>query len=202
MENLHSSDKIYGLVLTGGRSTRMGRDKGSIRYHVLPQREHVYKLLQGICDAVFMSLRTDQLSDLPQMYKAIIDQDVYQGPFNGMLSAAEEYPEVAWLVLACDLPFINENVLLSLIENRDRAAMATTLALKNDPPLPEPMCAIWEANGLHEAKKYLQNKENGTCARKFLIRKGAHLVFPEEQRVLINVNTQDEYRHALAKTRR
>ncbi|MFT5737968.1 MAG: molybdopterin-guanine dinucleotide biosynthesis protein A, partial [Maribacter sp.] len=36
-----SNAKIYGLVLAGGKSTRMGVDKGLITYHGLPQRDYL-----------------------------------------------------------------------------------------------------------------------------------------------------------------
>ena len=95
--------KIYGLVLAGGQSTRMGKDKGLIPYHGLPQREYLYHLLSRVCDKTFLSIRPDQKDEIDDM-EVIIDKDEYKGPYNGLLSAHKEYPEVAWLVVACDLP--------------------------------------------------------------------------------------------------
>ncbi|MEX0273906.1 MAG: NTP transferase domain-containing protein [Flavobacteriaceae bacterium] len=184
---------LYGLVLSGGKSTRMGEDKGLISYYGLPQREYLYQLLDKVCERTFISLRSDQTEGLPSAYGVILDQDVYRGPFNGILSAHMRYPEVAWLVLACDLPLIHEAALQELIAHRNKEAVGTTLALKNDNPLPEPVCAIWEPHGLDTAMEYLANDANGTCARKFLIRNHAHLVFPEDESVLVNANSKEDY---------
>ena len=46
---------MNGLVLSGGQSSRMGRDKALIDYHGLPQYAYVYDLLLGFCDKVFIS---------------------------------------------------------------------------------------------------------------------------------------------------
>ena len=53
--------KLYGLVLSGGRSTRMGKDKGLINYHGIPQRDYIYNLLNEVCDETYMSIRKDQV---------------------------------------------------------------------------------------------------------------------------------------------
>ncbi len=42
---------INGLVLSGGKSTRMGSDKGEIKYHGTSQRQHVHHLLAAHCTA-------------------------------------------------------------------------------------------------------------------------------------------------------
>jgi molybdopterin-guanine dinucleotide biosynthesis protein A len=191
------ADKIYGLVLSGGKSTRMGTDKGRIAYHGKPQREYLYELLDKICAKTFISIREEQQRDLPANFNVILDQDAYRGPFNGILSAHNKYPDVAWLVLACDLPLIDEKSLRDLIKARKGSATATAFAQKEN-PLPEPLCAIWEPKALAAAIPYLENG-NGSCPRKFLIRNDAHLVFPENTQVLMNANSKQEFKEAMTK---
>ncbi|WP_337251646.1 molybdenum cofactor guanylyltransferase [Maribacter halichondriae] len=99
-----STAKIYGLVLSGGKSSRMGTDKGLIDYHGAPQREYLYDLLSQVCERTFISLREEQESELPARMQTIIDLNEFKGPYNGLLSAHKKFPDVAWLVLACDLP--------------------------------------------------------------------------------------------------
>ncbi|MCK5440478.1 MAG: molybdenum cofactor guanylyltransferase [Maribacter sp.] len=192
-----SVDKIYGLVLSGGKSTRMGKDKGLITYHGVPQREYLYQLLEKVCERTFISIREEQASEVSSAVNTIVDEDVFKGPFNGILSAHNKYPGVAWLVLACDLPLIDVKSLEGLISNRKKSSYATAFAQKEN-PLPEPLCAIWEPHALNEAAPYLENG-NGSCPRKFLIRNDAHLVFPENGNVLLNANSEEEYREALTK---
>ena len=191
------ADKIYGLVLSGGKSTRMGTDKGLIAYHGIPQREYLYQMLEKICDQTFMSIRKEQEAEISSTFNTIIDEDVFKGPFNGILSAHKKYPDVAWLVLACDLPLIDEKSLRELIAARKGSAEATAFAQKGN-PLPEPLCAIWEPHALKTAITYLE-QGNGSCPRKFLINNNTHIVFPENAQVLMNANSEVEYKEAMTK---
>jgi molybdopterin-guanine dinucleotide biosynthesis protein A len=189
--------KLYGLVLSGGKSTRMGTDKGLIEYHGIPQREYLYNLLSQVCENTFISLREEQEDELPTAMKTIVDLNEFKGPYNGLLSAHKKYPDVAWLVLACDLPLMDLDALKELISQRDTAKEATAFALKEN-PLPEPLCAIWEPHALQQSITYLESG-NGTCPRKYLINHDTKLVFPKYENVLLNANSEEDYKEALEK---
>tara|TARA_R110002033_G_scaffold28871_1_gene64781 strand:+ start:42013 stop:42606 length:594 start_codon:yes stop_codon:yes gene_type:complete len=190
-----SVDKIYGLVLSGGKSTRMGKDKGLIAYHGIPQRDYIYKLLSEVCEETFISIRKDQVDEIPNNFQVIVDENKFKGPYNGILSAHQKYPNVAWLVLACDLPLIDVAALKELIASRNSSKLATAFALKEN-PLPEPLCAIWEAEGLKASVEYM-NSQQGSCPRKFLINNDVALVFPANEKVLLNANSETDYQEAI-----
>lgn len=192
-----STAKIYGLVLSGGKSTRMGTDKSLIEYHGIPQREHLYHLLSKVCERTFISLRAEQEAKTPFGFATIADEDKFRGPFNGILSAHTKHQDVAWLVLACDLPLMDLPALEQLIEERNPEKLATAFANEED-PLPEPLCAIWEPHALQKAISYLE-AGNGTCPRKFLINNDTQLVFAKNKNVILNANSEAEYNEALAK---
>ena len=189
--------KLFGLVLSGGKSSRMGTDKSVIAYHGKPQREYLYDLLSQVCEETFISLRKDQESELPAGIKTIVDMNEFRGPYNGLLSAHKKYPEAAWLVLACDLPLIDLEALKELISQRDPTKQATSYAIREN-PLPEPLCAIWEPNAFADSLLYLESGI-GTCPRKFLINHDTKLIFPKNESVLLNANSEEEYRAALDK---
>ncbi|MBM1106679.1 NTP transferase domain-containing protein [Aurantibacter crassamenti] len=189
--------KLNGLVLSGGKSTRMGTDKGLIEYHKIPQREHLYQLLSEVCAQTFISLRADQEKNTPFGFATIADEDKFRGPFNGILSAHSFDQDAAWLVLACDLPLIDLPALIELIEARDADKFATAFANEEN-PLAEPLCAIWEPHALKKAINYL-TAGNGSCPRKFLINNDTKLVFPKNKNVILNANSEAEYKEALVK---
>jgi len=189
------ADKLYGLVLSGGKSTRMGKDKGLLDYHGTPQRGYTYNLLSQVCDETFLSIRKNQADEIPNDFKTILDEDEFKGPFNGILSAHKKHPKVAWLVLACDMPLMSVEALQELIAARNPNKLATAFALKGN-PLPEPLAAIWEANGLSLAIDFMQS-QLGTCPRKFLIHNDAQLVFPTNENVVLNANSEADYLEAL-----
>lgn len=183
--------KIYGLVLSGGKSTRMGNDKGLIHYHGIPQREYLYKLLEVACDTVFLSVRGEQKEELEAGFNYIVDDNNYRGPLNGILSAHTKHPNVSWLILACDLPLIDKEAIYILISKRDRSKIATAYATKES-RLPEPLIAIWEPQGLLAAIKYMETAK-GSCPRKFLINADVKIIYPEKDDVLYNANSLTDY---------
>jgi len=191
------SKKIYGLVLSGGKSTRMGTDKSLITYHGIPQREYMYQLLEKVCEKVFLSVREDQLEAVPDYMSTITDMDEYRGPYNGILSAHKKYPEASWLVFACDMPLIDLKSLEQLVTSRNIEKIASAFATRES-GLPEPLAAIWEPQALKKSIQYLDNGTT-TCPRKFLINADTALVYPDREEVLMNANSKVEYAEALTK---
>jgi len=186
-----SSSILNGLVLAGGKSTRMGKDKGQISYHGIPQSTYLYNILEKICDNTFLSIREDQQNQYDDTFKVIVDQNLFRGPFNGLLSAHKHDPKAAWLVVACDLPLIDKKSLELLVRERDSEKRATSFATEKT-RLPEPLAAIWEPHGLKNAINYLENSES-SCPRKYLINSDIKLVYPKEDTVLLNANFEEEY---------
>ena len=193
-KEINNTCSLYGLVLSGGKSTRMGNDKGLIDYHGIPQREYLYQLLNTLCDKTFLSIRGDQKKELESSFNCIVDNDEYRGPLNGILSAHKEYPKVAWLVIACDLPLLDKKTVEELILKRDATKIATAYATKES-NLPEPLISIWEPRGLKNVISYMKAAKS-SCPRKFLINSDVKLIFPKQDDVLYNANSIAEYEYA------
>ncbi|HEX3914696.1 MAG TPA: NTP transferase domain-containing protein [Steroidobacteraceae bacterium] len=191
-----SAHPIHGLILAGGASTRMQRDKAAITYQGRTQLDRAFEMLSRHVDPVFVSVRADQGSDDTRAHKPlIVDSVAGKGPVVGIRSAFAAHPQVAWLVLACDLPFLTDAVIEGLLRARDAARFATAYKSAHD-GLPEPLCAIWEPAAAAALADYQAG--GGHCPRKFLIRHGARLLEPVDARALDNVNTPEEYAHALS----
>jgi molybdopterin-guanine dinucleotide biosynthesis protein A len=185
-----SASEVYGLVLSGGASRRMQHDKALIDYHGQPQLLWTYRLLSSVLQRVFISVRADQRDepvrrDLPQIVDAFEDA----GPAAGILSAQARYPDVAWLVVACDLPRLDLETLQQLLRARDPQREATAFISSHD-GLPEPLCALWEpaSHG-----KLLERVQAGrSCPRKALIQGNTQLLQPLSAHALDNINTPEE----------
>lgn len=183
---------LFGLVLAGGASTRMQRDKAAIEYHGQSQLHWTFQLLSHVCAATFVSVRPDQREEptragLPQ----IVDRLPGMGPIAGISAALQAHPKAAWLVVACDLPFLNDATLRYLITRRDPGKLATAFRSSHD-GLPEPLCAIWEPLSREPLLAYVAASKQ--CPRKFLIDANVELLDLPDERALDNVNTADEYR--------
>jgi molybdopterin-guanine dinucleotide biosynthesis protein A len=187
---------VYGLVLAGGVSSRMQRDKAALQYGGKTQLDRAFELAGRHVARVFVSVRASQTDEPTRAQRPmIVDSVAGDGPTVGIRSALAAYPEAAWLVLACDLPFLSDAALSQLLRERDAARVATAYRSAHD-GLPEPLCAIWEPAAATALAAYQAG--GGHCPRKFLIRHAAHLLEPLDRRALDNVNTPEEYARALA----
>jgi molybdopterin converting factor subunit 1 len=187
---------LYGLVLAGGRSTRMGRDKAALTYGGgAPQLERAMTLLSAHVARAFVSVRADQRSDpVRARFAQITDAHENLGPIAGLLAAQAEHPEAAWLVLACDLPLLDEVTLARLLHARDPARTATAYRSSHD-GLPEPLCAIYEPRSREPLAAYVAAGKQ--CPRKFLLAADTLLIDEPNPRALDNVNTPKEYGSAM-----
>lgn len=189
------SAPLYGLVLAGGRSTRMQRDKAALDYGGRPQLLQAFELAASLAVRGFVSVRADQVDEplragLPQ----IVDGEFGEGPIAGIIAAQQSWPEAAWLVLACDLPLLDRPTLEHLLAQRDPDALATAYVSAHD-GLPEPLCAIYEPASAAPIRAYVASGRS--CPRKFLLNHAARLIVLPDPRALENVNTPAE--HAAAR---
>jgi molybdenum cofactor guanylyltransferase len=191
---------VYGLILAGGLSSRMHRDKAALLYQGNTQLDRAFHLAAGHVDRVFVSVRASQADEPTRSDKPLIvdlaDLGEAGGPILGIRSAMAAYPDVAWLVIACDLPFLSDAALEQLLKERDPSVLATAFRSVHD-GLPEPLCAIWEPTAAAALSEY-QNG-GGHCPRKFLRRYPASLIEPHDRRALDNINTPEEYTAAQLK---
>jgi molybdopterin-guanine dinucleotide biosynthesis protein A len=181
---------LYGLILAGGASTRMQQDKAALTYHGKTQLQWTYELAARFCDSTFVSVRPDQRTDPARAgFPQIVDRQPGIGPIAGISAALSEHPGAAWLVIACDLPFITPQVLEHLIEQRDPQRVATAYKSSHD-GLPEPLCAIWEPAAREPVEAHIAAGKK--CPRKFLINADVKLLELPDKRALENVNTPAE----------
>ena len=186
---------LYGLVLTGGRSTRMGQDKGALEYHGRTQAKYCYELLSQFCDEVFISLRAEQSGEEPYArFPQIHDTFLGYGPIGGILSAQKAHPHAAWLVLACDLPYVSRVTIDNLVVNRNPYKLATAYISAND-GFPEPLCAVYEPKSIFRLINFLALGYH--CPRKVLINSDTWLLDLPESSALENANTPEERDRAL-----
>ena len=188
---------LYGLVLAGGRSSRMQRDKAAIEYRPgESQLDAAMKLLQSRVARSFVSVRADQRDDAARApYAQIVDRGDVAGPIAGISAALAAHPGAAWLVLACDLPFLDAGTLDTLLAARDPEGDATAFKSTHD-GLPEPLCAVYEPRAGQAIAAYLATGRN--CPRKFLMNARTRLLEQPNPRALDNVNTVAEYGAAMS----
>lgn len=184
------SRAVYGLVLAGGESRRMGRDKALLDRGGRSQLAYMVDLLGQFVDSVFVSARPEQADDAERsQYELIVDRYRDLGPIAGILTALREHPEVDWLVVACDLPNIDAETLQNLLAHRDGGQYFTAYESSYD-QLPEPLCAIYHCGCADVIQTFVDSGIN--CPRKILIRSDTFLLQQVNPLSLDNINTPED----------
>lgn len=185
---------MAGLVLAGGESRRMGQDKAALALAGTSQLERTVALLARHLPAVFVAVRESQRQDpLRARFAQVVDAPAFSaaelsGPIAGILGAFAARPDHAWLVVACDLPLLDDAAIAGLLRGRSPQTVATAYTSAHD-GLPEPLCAIWEPQAAALLRAHVAG--GNLCPRKFLLRNGAQFL-PALASVSVNVNTPAE----------
>lgn len=182
---------VKGVVLAGGKSQRMGTDKGALDYHGVPQRDYLMGLMSECCEAVYLSCREEQVAEFSRSHAVLSDKFVGLGPFGAILTAFQEDPDAAWLVVACDMPFVDANVLEYLLQNRSVSEIATAFHNK-ETGFPDPLIAVWEPRSYPILLQFLSM--GYSCPRKVLINSSIKEVQPQHEQTLRNANTPEDYK--------
>jgi molybdopterin-guanine dinucleotide biosynthesis protein A len=181
--------KLDGLVLAGGKSVRMGTDKGLLEYHGVPQRDYTIQLLKEQGVETYLSVRGHQKVE---EHKTITDAFVGLGPFGAICSAFMHDPNKAYLVLATDLPYVNEDLVKLLISKRNPKKIATAIKGKSKKFM-EPLVTIWEPKAYSILLQYLA--QGYSCPRKILINSDVEIVEVADE-LIQNINTPEEFEEA------
>ncbi len=178
---------LHGLVLAGGKSQRMGTDKGAIVYHEKPQSDHLADLLEGFCEEIYFSVAPGQVLDSDR--HQLQDSFLGLGPMGAILTAFRQNPEAAYLVLPCDVPLVDKALLEELVNARNEAKVATCF-YNPETDFPEPLISIWEPKSYALMLQWLSR--GYACPRKVLINADVQMIKTEQSAKLMNANTVEE----------
>ncbi|MDF2515008.1 MAG: hypothetical protein K0R59_304 [Sphingobacterium sp.] len=186
--------RLNGLVLSGGRSQRMGRAKEAIKWHGKQQRYHLADLLHAYCEKVYISCRAEQMPEMMAdaavcSYELLPDNYSDIGPMGGILTAFDAHPEQAWLVIACDLPLVDHAAIAYLVQQRDPSQIATAFTEPGS-QFPEPLFAIWEPASYPLLQQMVAADK--LSPRQLLMQQQVTGIAAPDEKVLTNVNTPAE----------
>ncbi|MBX2962557.1 MAG: molybdenum cofactor guanylyltransferase [Cyclobacteriaceae bacterium] len=181
---------INGLILAGGKSSRMGTDKALIDYHGKPQREYLFDLLSKYCAQVYLSCK--EAAHVPPQLNPLPDHYDLNTPLNGILSAFNFNPATAWLTVPVDMPLIDAETIKYLIDHRNPEKIATCF-WDSTGKLPEPLLALWETSANNLLSDYYTN--SGFSIREFLCHHPVNMVTATTPNWLKNINSFQELNH-------
>lgn len=141
-----------GVVLAGGKSTRMGRDKALIEMDGSTMLQRAIDLLRPHVREILVIGEPGKYA--PKHATVIADHTPGQGPLGGLVTALKQARYVRVLVLACDLPNINDRLLV-LLKNElhgDRDAVVPSHQGRL-----EPLAAAYHRHAIEDFDDCLRN---------------------------------------------
>ena len=148
-----SDNKITGIILSGGKSCRMGNDKGLCMLGEKPMVSYGLEVLNSLCDEVLISAN-DGVYD--KFNYPIIRDEVFEiGPLGGLFSAIKKAKYKHVLVLSCDMPFVNKELFEHILKGKgDRLA-----AIPQIGNFLEPTCGYYNKGILPILEEQIRKKE-------------------------------------------
>lgn len=183
---------LNGLILVGGKSKRMGESKADLCYFDnLSQKDYLFKIMEESVIETYFSVAENQDKN-----NEIADSFLQMGPYGAILSAFKFNPNVAWLVLACDMPLVGKNEIDFLIQNRNPSKIATA-CYNPETNFPDPLFTIWEPKAYPVLLQFLS--QGYSCPRKVLINSDVKIINLPNPEALKNINNQVERSEFLKK---
>jgi len=177
------------IVLAGGSSTRMGRDKALLEWKGAPLIAHVVAQLRPHFCEVLISVADARTQDLPQC-RLILDEQPGQGPMMGLYSALRHSQQELNFAAACDIPELPLPLIAALF---DALGDADCAAPTDAEGRIHPLFAVYRRSRMVPVFEALLAGEQRALRRAF---SRCHAVYvPIPPGLLLNLNTPEDYRN-------
>ena len=133
-------EPIFGGLLVGGASRRMGRPKATLPFGKTKLAEVAANALSASVDEIVL-LGAGPVPDILADNRRLPDPPGLEGPLAGLLAALRWAPHAAWVIAACDLPRVAPEAVAWLVAQRRPGCWAV---LPKVGPGLEPLLAVYE----------------------------------------------------------
>ncbi|HLO59693.1 MAG TPA: molybdenum cofactor guanylyltransferase [Bacteroidales bacterium] len=181
------NERITGIVLAGGKSSRMGTDKALLLYKGMPLVTHAVSLLSQVCSKVIISANKTEY--------AFTGCEVFPDEFSINASMAGIWTALLhsiteWnLVLSCDMPLIDPGFMRSMLDRK--AGYDVVVPVHEDGSL-EPLCALYNKRVIDGLNRCLS--EGQYSMRDFIMQSTYTLIHTGSSRpMFLNVNTEQDF---------
>ena len=183
--------KIGCVILAGGKSSRMGKDKALLDYDGKYFVEKIAEELDFFEEKIIARGNNSALTGITASnWKVIVDIYPEHGPMGGLHAALKECASDALFVVTCDMPLITRELvkqIASAIEMQD-----AVIAVSSDGKY-HPLCGVYKKDLYKPMEEYLKEDNN----RMMAVLKNSHTKYYQLNEVfskqLANVNTKEEY---------
>ncbi|MEK6615419.1 MAG: molybdenum cofactor guanylyltransferase [Bacteroidota bacterium] len=184
-----NKEKITGVILAGGKNSRMGSDKGMLTVDGKKIIERILDAMKPVVDEIIIISNEKNYDYLG--YKVYNDIIKECGPMGGIHAALSFSATEKNLIVACDMPFITSSVLKQIINNSTDCGIAVPEFLGEA----QPLCGVYSKSCLSKFVKLLK-KGNWKMKDAFNYFKVNNIRFTKDElpeNHFLNLNTPVEY---------
>lgn len=132
------SEKVTGIILAGGKSRRMGTEKGLVGFQGRPLISYAIDALAPHCDEILISANNDAYHQFG--FRVIPDEIPGSGPMGGIWSCLKQSSNEVCAVLSCDTPLVDQEVIGKILRLSDGFDVAVPW---HGDAFYEPLCAAY-----------------------------------------------------------
>ena len=179
---------VTGLILAGGSSTRLGRDKATSRWRRLRFVDHVAAALFTVTDKVLVSVKDDTTDYNVVGATVVVDAEGGGGPLAGIYAGLMAMKTTWLLVLACDMPRILPASLNKIVAQTADAGSAVISV--DSGGAHHPLCAAYHKSIIPTVELHLKHKIFAVKALFAALEEVHYVQVADEE--LTNVNTSED----------
>ncbi|WP_414624245.1 molybdenum cofactor guanylyltransferase [Calothrix sp. CCY 0018] len=156
--SLSPHPSIAALILAGGKSSRMGRDKALVPYQGKPMLQRVYQVAAECTQQVYVLTPWIERYQniLPSDCNYLVETQPGKGPVNGLSEGFEQISADWILLLACDLPLLDVEIIKSWINKLPQIPTSTLALIPQRSDIWEPMCGFYRKEVKTELDTFLK----------------------------------------------
>ena len=190
--------KIETIILAGGQSSRMGKDKALLNIDGKTFITHLYNQVTLFSEKVHITTPWQEkyLNLVPQNCHFINELEPHQGPLSALVQSFD-YVQTEWVFLvACDMPFIEAKTIM-LWQEQLLHLQSETIAFLAQDKLErwQCLCGFYKCSGAQSARQYLQTGKKSFQG--WLKTVPVAKIHQNDDRIFYNCNTPEEYQRLL-----
>ena len=147
-------ERLLGVILCGGESSRMGSDKGLLPIRNTIWAKYMHEKLSLLHIPVVYSVNPQQVVPYSEHISRdvmVVDNSEVQGPLNGLLSVHQQYPGNNLLLMACDMLDLDTATLAHLINTYMADNTFDFYVYQGEEEnFAQPFCGIYTRTGLEK----------------------------------------------------
>ena len=187
--------KITGIILAGGKSSRMGRDKGWIEVNNKPLINYAIEALKPYCDQILISSNSKKYKSLG--YPVYEDKIKNCGPLGGIYSSLLHSSTHKNMVLSCDMPLISTELIKYVLDKCIEGKLSLPIHGAN---FMEPLCAVYPLEAIPHLEKFIKEGKlklidlvNSITTKQIMIDPSNYFYHPD---LFLNINIPGDLERA------